>query len=207
VHDWAGLGAWERRHEELLREAEEEQLARGLRASRRGRMGVGSDANSAEASEGIDVRWGLLEDEAKIADLLQLNGMPRWVAFEERYVVGERNGEILAALRYRTEPKRLLLGLLVVDPWAEERPLAVALYAGAGRLAREMGVSEVLIGGSLPHADYPREAGYRRMGRREWRLDASRSTEARGEPIAGRWRRLFGLFGIPAVPFVGLLRK
>jgi len=170
-------------------------------------MGVGSDANSAEASEGIEVRWGLLEDEAKIADLLQLNGMPRWVAFEERYVVGERDGEILAALRYRTEPKRLLLGLLIVDPWAEERPLAVALYAGAGGLAREMGVSEVLIGGSLPHADYPREAGYRRMGRREWRLDASRSTEARGEPVAGRWRRLFGLFGIPAVPFVGLLRK
>ena len=207
MHDWAGLGVWERRHEELLREAEEGQLARGLRASRRGRMGVGSDANSAEASEGIEVRWGLLEDEAKIADLLQLNGMPRWVAFEERYVVGERDGEILAALRYRTEPKRLLLGLLIVDPWAEERPLAVALYAGAGRLAREMGVSEVLIGGSLPHADYPREAGYRRMGRREWRLDASRSTEARGEPVAGRWRRLFGLFGIPAVPFVGLLRK
>jgi len=190
-----------------LREAEEGQLARGVRASRRGRRGVGSDANSAEASEGIEVRWGLLEDEAKIADLLQLNGMPRWVAFEERYVVGERDGEILAALRYRTEPKRLLLGLLIVDPWAEERPLAVALYAGAGGLAREMGVSEVLIGGSLPHADYPREAGYRRMGRREWRLDASRSTEARGEPVAGRWRRLFGLFGIPALPFVGLLRK
>jgi hypothetical protein len=207
VHDWVGLRAWEGRHEELLREAEEGRLARGLRASRRGRIGVKSDVKSAGASEGIEVRWGLLEDEAKIADLLQLNGMPRWVAFEERYVVGERNGEILAALRYRTEPKRLLLGLLVVDPWAEERPLAVALYAGAGRLAREMGVSEVLIGGSLPHADYPREAGYRRMGRREWRLDASRSTEARGEPVAGKWRRLFGLFGIPAVPFVGLLRK
>ena len=207
MHDWVGLRAWEGRHEELLREAEEGRLARGLRASRRGRMGVGSDANSAEASEGIEVRWGLLEDEAKIADLLQLNGMPRWVAFEERYVVAEREGEILAVLRYRMEPKRLLLGLLVVDPWAEERPLAVALYAGVGELAREMGVGEVLVGRFLPHADYLREAGYRRWGRHEWRLDVSRSTEARGEPVAGRWWRLFRLFGVPALPFVGLLRK
>jgi len=167
-------------------------------------MGVGSEESSAGASEGTEVRWGLLEDEAKVADLLQLNGMPRWAAFEERYVVAERDGELLAALRYRTEPKRLLLGLLVSDPWAEERLLAVALYVGAGALAREMGVGVVLAGGSLPHADYLREAGYRRRGRREWRLDVSRSAEARERPVAGRWRRLFGF---PAVPFVGLLRK
>jgi hypothetical protein len=105
-------------------------------------------------------------------------------------------------LRYRTEPKRLLLGLLVGDPWAEERPLAVALYAGAGELAREMGVGEV-IARPFPHADYPREAGYRRWGRREWRLEVARAPESREEPAEGRWRRLFGLLGVPAVPFFG----
>ena len=106
----------------MLREAERERLARGLR-----------EAHKAQAAG----RRG--EDRGE-----DLNGMPRWLAFEERYVVAERSGKILAALRYRTESKRLLLGLLVGDPWAEERPLAVALYAGAGRLAREMGVGEIL---------------------------------------------------------------
>ncbi len=117
------------------------------------------------------MRWGFAEDEPAVADLLQLNGMPRWVAFEERFVVAERNGKVLGALRYRTESKRLLLGLLVVDPWASEERLARALYAGAGDLARELGVGEVVA--SAARADYPREAGYRRWGR-DWRLDAAR---------------------------------
>ena len=100
-----------------------------------------------------------------------------------------------------------MLGLLVSDPWAEERPLAVALYAGAGELAREMGVAEV-IARTFPYlGDYPREAGYRRRGRREWRLDAMRYGETRDEPATGRWKRLFGLLGATAVPFVGLLRE
>jgi hypothetical protein len=202
VQDWAGLGAWEGRREELLREAERERLARGLRAARKDREQVGSHGSVVETLRGIEVRWGLLEDEAKIADLLELNGMPRWVAFEERYVIAERDGEILAALRYRTEPKRLLLGLLISDPWAEEHLLAVALYTGAGELAREMGVGEVFAR-PFPHADYPREAGYRRRGRREWRLEVARSVEAHEEPVVGRWRRLFGLFGVSAVPFFG----
>jgi hypothetical protein len=191
----------------LLREAEHERLARGLREAHKAQAAGRRGEGRVGMTGGIEVRWGLLEDEAKVADLLQLNGMPRWLAFEERYVVAERSGEILAALRYRTESKRLLLGLFVGDPWAEERPLAVALYAGAGRLAREMGVGEVLAR-PFPHAtDYPREAGYRRRGRREWQLDVARSQGVRDEPVAGKWRRLFGLFGAPAVPFVGLLRK
>jgi hypothetical protein len=197
VHGWAEFAAWEDHHEELLREAERARLARQVREGR-----VSREESRVEVPEGIEVRWGLLEDEAKIADLLQLNGMPRWVAFEERYVVAERDGEMLSALRYRTEPKRLLLGLLISDPWAEERPLALALYAGAGKLAREMGVGEV-IARSFPHADYPREAGYNRRGRREWQLDATRAPQAREEPAAGRWRRLFGLLGVPAIPFFG----
>jgi hypothetical protein len=197
VHSWAEFGVWEERHEKLLREAEQARLAR---LAREGRVRDRRRESRVEVPEGIEVRWGLLEDEAKIADLLQLNGMPRWVAFEERYVVAQKDGEILAALRYRTEPKRLLLGLLISDPWAEEHPLAVALYAGARELAQEMGVGEVLAR-PFPHADYPREAGYRRRGRREWRLEVARAPQAREEPAVGRWRRLFGLLGVPAVPF------
>ena len=200
MHGWAEFGAWEGRHEELLREAEHERLAREARVN-------GSrEESGVEVPEEIEVRWGLLEDEAKIADLLELNGMPRWVAFEERYVVAERDGEILAALRYRTEKGRLSLGLLISDPWVEERPLALALYAGARELAREMDVGEILAC-PFPHADYPGEAGYRRRGRRSWRLDVSRSGEGGQEAGGGRWRRLLALFGAPAVPFVGLVRK
>jgi hypothetical protein len=191
VHSWAEFAAWEDHHEELLREAERARLVRRVREGRANR-----EQSRDEVPEGIEVRWGRLEDEAKIGDLLQLNGMPRWVAFEERYVVAERDGEMLAALRYRTEPKRLLLGLLISDPWAGERSLAVALYAGAGKLAREMGVGEV-IARPFPHADYPREAGYSRRGRREWRLDVTRAPEDRQEPAAGRWRKLFGVTAIP----------
>ena len=200
MHGWAEFGAWEGRHEELLREAEHERLAREARVNR------GRKQSEVEVPEGIEVRWGLLEDEAKIADLLELNGMPRWVAFEERYVVAERDGEILAALRYRTEKGRLSLGLLISDPWVEERPLALALYAGARELAREMDVGEI-VACPFPHADYPGEAGYRRRGRRSWRLDVSRSGEGGQEAGGGRWRRLLALFGAPAVPFVGLVRK
>jgi len=204
MRDWADFGVWEERHKKLLREAEHRRLVRGLREARReGHSGE----DYLKLPGGIEVRWGRLEDEPGIAELLELNGMPRWIAFEERYVVAEKDGEILAALRYRTEPKRLLLGLLVSDPWVEERPLAVALYAGAGKLAREMGVGEI-IARPFPYAgDYPREAGYRRRGRREWRLDVARDGEIREQPVAGRWKRLFGLLGVTAVPFVGLLRQ
>src|SRR5215213_6142651 len=96
---------------------------------------------------------GLLEDEAKVAELLELNGMPRWVAFEERFIVAEREGEVLAAVRYRTEPKRLLLGLLVADPWAGERRLAVDLYAGARRLP--LGASDIVTRIDRCRAAYP----------------------------------------------------
>jgi hypothetical protein len=196
VQDWAGNGALEGRREELLREAEHERLVRELRAAR-------AEKGRVEKDEEIRVRWGLVEDEPKIADLLELNGMPRWAAFEERYVVAEKEGEILAALRYRTEPKRLLLGLLVADPWAGERPLAVALYAGAVGLARELGVGEVIARPCL-RAGYPGEAGYHRRGRREWRLDVARSVEAHEKPAARGWRRIIELFGVTAVPFFGV---
>ena len=68
------------------------------------------------------------EIETRIAELMELNGMRRALALEERFIVAEKGGKVMVALRYRTEPKRrLLLGPLVSDPWAEERPLTVAL--------------------------------------------------------------------------------
>ena len=204
MRDWADFGVWEEHRRELLREAEDRRLARGLRAAR---VEERSGGASVGLTEGIEVRWGLLEDEPRVAEILELNGMPRWIAFEERYIVAEKDGEILAAMRYLTEKERLLLGLLVSDPWAGERPLAVALYIRAGELAREMGIGEVIARPFPGVDDYPREAGYRRRGRREWRLDAVRNGETHEEPAAGRWQRLFQLLGATAVPFVGLLRQ
>ena len=89
------------------------------------------------------MRWGLHEDEAQIAELLELNGMGRTLVSEERFVVAaaKPGGKVLAALRYRTQPKRLLLGLLVSDPWAQERPWRLPCTRGPGswrgRLAPE----------------------------------------------------------------------
>ena len=156
---------------------------------------------NAALAGGIQVRWGLREDEAQIAQLMELNGVRRALAFEERFMVAERDGTILAALRYRTEPKRLLLGLLVSDPWARERPLAVALYEGAGALARETGAREVRARPVLRADDYPHEAGYRRRYPGGWYLDATRPLHRREGLPAGGWRRMLALLGVPAVPF------
>ena len=60
---WIDLEPWRGRGKDLLREAEQERLARELREARRAKR--------------IEVRWGLPEDEYKIADLLELNGRPR----------------------------------------------------------------------------------------------------------------------------------
>lgn len=155
---WADFEVWRQRRDELIREAQEGALAREARKARE------AFAPVEEPSAGIEVRWGLVDDEERIADLLQLNGMPRWVAFEERFIVAERGGRVLGALRYATESKRLSLGLLVVDPWAGERRMAKALYAGARRLAREIGVAQISAARARG-GDFPAAAGYRRAGR------------------------------------------
>jgi predicted N-acetyltransferase YhbS len=110
--------------------------------------------------------------------------MPRWISFEERFVVAQKDGRVLGAVRYWTESKRLILGLLVVDPWAGEERLALALYRGAGELAREIGVKEVVASASWSR--YPGLAGYRRRGR-GWRLDVGGLSEAdsRHGPLHG----------------------
>ena len=177
------------RREELLREARERRIARTLRKSRRSvredRRGVPRE------SEGVQVGWGLAEEESAVADLLELNGIPRWVAFEEKFIVAQKNGRLLGAVRYRMESKRLLLGLLVVDPWAGEERMALALYRGAGDLAPEIGAREVIA--AVSQAGYPGRAGYHRWGR-GWRLDVTRHSRA-----GGRHRPL-GMFGALAMP-------
>ena len=177
------------RREELLREAEERRIAGVLRRARRN---AGEDRQGGMSGiEDVEVRWGLAEEESAVADLLQLNGMPRWIAFEERFVVAKKDGKVLGAVRYRTESKRLLLGLLVVDPWAGEERLARELYRGAGELAGEMGVGEVVV--SVTRAGYPGGVGYHRWGR-GWRLDVTRRSGAsdRSWPLA-----VFGALAMP----------
>jgi hypothetical protein len=148
---------WRERRAELLREAEEERLARRLQEGGRPRVAHGllkragdlaglifaSRRPAGEVTAGIEVRWATPEDEEKISELFELNGAPRAMAVGEGFIVAEKDSEVLAAMRYRTESKRLLLGMLVADPWTEERPLAEALYAGARELAWGMGVNKV----------------------------------------------------------------
>lgn len=161
--------AWSR-HEDLLREAGRERLAKRLRRAREAREEKPpTDAARAGAAGWIDVRRGLAQDASRVADLLELHGIPRWVAFEERFIVAERGERIVAVLRFRQDLRRLYLGLLVTDPRAEEDPLAVGLYAGARTVACELGVREIQAG-TRRHGAHLARAGYRK-GREGWRLD------------------------------------
>jgi hypothetical protein len=184
------------RQEELLREAEQRRIAGALRKARRS---VKEDGRSASRElDGVEVNWELAEEEPAVAELLELNGIPRWVAFEERFIVAQKDGKVLGAVRYRMETKRLLLGQLVVDPWAGEEWLAVELYRDAGELAREIGADEVIT--SKSRAGYPGRAGYRRWGR-GWRLDLRRHTGA------GVRQRLLGMFGALSIPHYRAFRS
>jgi hypothetical protein len=184
------------RQEELLREAEERRIAGALRKARRSVKERGRSVT--RELKGLKVRWGLAEDEGAVADLLELNGIPRWVAFEERFIVAQKDGKVLGAVRYRMESKQLLLGLLVVDPWAGEERLALALYRGSRELAREIGAAEIIA--SESRAGYPGRAGYRRWGR-GWRLDLTRNSGAVGG------RRTSGMFGVLTMPLYRMFRS
>ena len=152
----------------------------------------------------VKVRWGLREDEARVAELLELNGMPRWAAFEERYIVAEERGEVLAALGYRTASKQLFLGILIADPWGGERRLAEALYTGALDLAWGAGIGEVRA--RALRDDYPGEVGYRRW-RGGWYADTTLPFEVWSELPASGGRRVLSLLGIAAVPFFRAFRS
>ena len=97
-----------------------------------------------------------------------------------------------------------LLGLLVADPWAEERALARALYAGAVSLAWEAGIGELRARSNL-NGDYPCNVGYI-WGRGEWRVDAALAFEDWGALPADGWRGIPALLGIVATPFFRAFR-
>jgi hypothetical protein len=163
------------RHQELLQKASEERLAQELRRARKSSAEEPptSDA-TAPAEKRAEVRPGLAEDAPRIAELLELNGIPRWVAFEERFIVAEDDRKLVAVLRFREDSERLYLGLLVADPWAEEHSVAVALYAGARVIAHEFGLREIQAR-TRQNETHPRDAGYRRW-RGGWRLDVDGAT-------------------------------
>ena len=199
MHGWSDFGVWRDRREDLAREAAEGRLAR---EARRGAVRSGK-----RGDDEVKVRWGTAADDHAVVMLLELNGMPRWVAFEERFIVAEgADGRLLAAMRYRTESKRLILGLPVVDPWAGERRMVGALYEGAVELARGIGVAEVVARPTGPARDVQagllREAGWRRG----LLSDAVRTPSVRELPQCG-WRRLAALFGVAAVPFSRAFRS
>lgn len=196
---WVEIEVWRQRRAELIREAQEKALAREARKVREAFAAV--EERPAGVPLGMKVRWGLAEDEPAVADLLELNGMPRWVAFEERFIVAQKNGKLVGAVRYATESKRLTLGLLVVDPWAGERRVSKALYAGSRELARELGADVVVAAGA--RANYPRAAGFRLRGR-TWHAGVPRPDG--GSSSGGRLRRLLGLWGMMAVPFYRAFR-
>ena len=201
---WADFGDWEEGCGERSRGVDR-WLAWGSREARKTREeGYPGEGSGGPSEWGIEVRWGLSEDEGCIAELLELNGLSRTLAFEERFIVAEEKGEVLAALSYRMASKRLLLELLVPDPWAEEPPVATALYAGAAALAWEAGIGEVRVRPN-PYDDYPGEVGYR-WWRGGWRSDASLPFEVWGRLPPGGWRRVFALLGFGAVPFFRAFR-
>ena len=161
---WSGL--FEGRHRELLREAEQERLARGLRRGRKNyRPDFPASPGAGWTARGrpLAVRPGTALDAPRIGHLMELNGMPRWVAFEERFIVVEEGGVITAAIRFRAGTERLYLGLLITDPWADEHSLAMELYSRATTTARDLGLGEVRAQTSR-HEWQLREAGYRRRG-------------------------------------------
>jgi hypothetical protein len=168
---WADFVARRERHGEALGEAQKRALDREA-----GKIREAFAHSNGRAA--VEVRWGLRSDEPRIAELLELNGMPRWVAYEERFVVAEDGGEVTAAVRYRTEPGRLLLGLLVADPRFVGGALALALYSGARALARDAGIpTPVARVCGNPGA---RAAGFRR---RTWGLRAEATAGAAIRPF------------------------
>src|SRR5919112_134368 len=178
-----GLEMAKIRQEELLREAEGRRIARALPGFRGGDV----DPRGSVGTENIRVRWGLAGDEPAVAELLELNGMPRWISFEERFVVVEEDGRVLGAVRYRTESKRLILGLLVVDPWAGagRKPTAAGHAPELGRRAAESSRTRgrpghLHPGGGACGGQEVRARGDHRLRHRPRLRDAGRAGRARG---------------------------
>lgn len=162
------------RRQELLKEAGWRGLARNPHPSRKQKPDAGrSPAEDKFAFEErrIEVRRSSAEDTPRISDFLEFNGIPRWVAFEERFIVAEESGRLVAAVRFREDVGGLRLGLLATGSISGERALAVALYSAAKVMARGLGLREVHIHGNS-HRTYPRAAGFHKC-EFGWRVDVA----------------------------------
>jgi hypothetical protein len=152
----------------------------------------------------IVVRWGNLEDKGEISYILNLNSIPARDVLEKAFIVAEERGEILMVGSYLIVRERLVLGPLSVDPWVGKRRFAVALYSGAGKLAREMGLREVWAKCD-EHREYLLEAGYsRHVG--EWRLDTTRSFGNHERLPERGLRRVLSLWSTDHIPFFRAFR-
>ena len=152
----------------------------------------------------IAVRWGSVEDKDVIARILGLNSAPEGNLTKETHIVAEARGEILAVARCLLARKRLVVGTPAVDPWAGKHRFAVALYSGAGELAREMGLREVWADYD-EHREYLLEADYRRH-EGGWRLKPIRYFDEYERFPERGWRRLMFLWGAAYVPFFRAFR-
>lgn len=183
--------------EERVRDLRRE--AAGWRRAAEFYRGLSSSGGGGGSGREIPVRWGLAADVSRVARVLELNGRPRWEASEERFIVAEEAGEIVAALPCRTEVSRLAVGEVVADPWGGEEELAVALYRGAVALALAAGLEGVTVKES--RTEYPGRAGYVR-DIRGWRADVAprRRSAGRGELPARGIRRALAIIGHEASP-------
>jgi hypothetical protein len=149
--------------------------------------------------DGTGVRRSQPAVSARVTELLEMNGMSRGLAGEEKFLVAERGGEILAALAYRVGIRRLSLGVFVADPWEPERPLARMLYAEPFLFAREMGLEEVCA--LSPSTEITPTMSDTVSGTARWQLGTDDGLEFRGALPEGGWRRALPLWGATAVPF------
>jgi hypothetical protein len=146
------------RCEELLREAARARLVGRLRRVREG--GEPSIGRTVGVREKTEVRLGRDDDAAQISRLLDLRGVPSWVALEERFLVAERGGRIVAVARFRQDGQWLYLGFFATNPRTDEGSLAACLNSGARAVARELGLRGVRTTRPTP----PRQASEKGAG-------------------------------------------
>ncbi|MBA2694220.1 MAG: GNAT family N-acetyltransferase [Rubrobacter sp.] len=138
----------------------------------------------------IEVRWGRGDDVEAIGNLLEFDGSPRRDADEERFIVAEEGGRLLATIRVRATPGRMDLWGFVADPRVREGEAASELYRGAWTLAKELGIPEVWADDDR-RRDALLGAGYRRrIG--GWKL-AEEPASPPKNPASPSF--LFGIFG------------
>ena len=87
----------------------------------------------------LRIRRSGLTDLSGVANILRMNGVSGQLSHKEAFLVVEAKGDILAVLAYRVEARRLSLGIMASDPWANEGALARLLYARIRRTCRQMG--------------------------------------------------------------------